>query len=467
MEEAIEKLEDLEAQVAELATKQTGSAKDFKDWIDELVDMSSLPESRPRTLSRRMSGPLVNVPVVITERYLAELTRNLDRARHSKIRWIDEWDRLVQDAADTQLILDSSASQKLELGRASPRASFLERFTLFTPYSRYVYYSTVVPYIRILLGVFFSLASVCIVWSEFVKGIKPFKKLSVISLTVVHHPDSPKGQIGFAGQFIAAMWICYMCAAALVSVTEVKVWNGRALVRRNTAYESAFWYAMQVARLSVPLAYNFMTFLQPETMYDRTVFYHFLGRLIDLTPFGEWFDYLFPMFILVPVCATLFNLYGRAKRVLGYGVMDDDDEGENDAGYGTGGWREGRTLIERELHGDPRTLSGLHPSSTPDTNRPNFRPTPSERNAAGVTPARALPAARSSGPATDTAPEDENFFQALGHRMKNTVDTFQKPKWVEETFKTPKWMTGDDGGSSNGPFTKLFGGSARDSQVRL
>src|SRR5450432_1917932 len=161
MGEAIDKLENLEAQVVELGHRKTGSAKDFKEWIDELVEALSLPESRPRTLSRRTSAPTINVPTVITERYLADLSRSLDRARHSRVRYIDEWDRLLQEAAATQCILDSAGSKSLEIGKASPSASFLERFTVFTPYTRYVYYRHVVPYARIFFGGFLSLASIC------------------------------------------------------------------------------------------------------------------------------------------------------------------------------------------------------------------------------------------------------------------------------------------------------------------
>lgn len=54
MEDAIHHLEDLEAQIAELSQRKNGSATQFKDWIEELADDSHLPESRPRTLTRRM-----------------------------------------------------------------------------------------------------------------------------------------------------------------------------------------------------------------------------------------------------------------------------------------------------------------------------------------------------------------------------------------------------------------------------
>ncbi len=457
MEDVIEKLEILEAQVLVLSKKKTGSAAAFQEWIEELEDGCNLPESRPRSHVRRMSIPNASVPTIITENYLADLTRSLDRARHARIRYIDEWDRLVQNAVATQAILDSAASKKLEIGKASPRASIFERFTFFTPFTRYLYYYHIVPYLRLFLGGFLALASFCIIWSEVIKLVTP--KLSIISKTVVHHPGSDEGKIGFTGQMIAAAWILYMCTAALTSLKSVPTWRSRALVRRNTAYESAFWYAMQVARLSVPLSYNFMTFLDPG-IYEKTVFYKFLGKLINLTPLGSWFDYIFPLFVLLTVCATLFNLYGKAKRMLGFEMFDDEDE-ENTTGYGTGSWREGRDLITRDMGGDGG-LSRI-PSPLP--------------GASGPARSNIGDSIRGAGPTRPTAttrqaeydPDNETFIGALAHRMKNTVDTLETPEWVAN-IKKPRWMGGDDAGPARAgsSFTRIFGGShAQDGRVRL
>lgn len=462
MEDAILNLEELEAQVADLTRRQSGSAKEFKEWIDELADDSHLPESRPR-ITRRLSTPQINTPNVITERYLADLSRQLTRARHSRARYLDEWDQLLFEAVEVRAILDSAASKKIDIGQVSPHSSLLDRFTILTPYTRYLYKYYAVPYTRILFGCILALASICIIWSEIIKSINPV--FSVISLTVIHHPDSERGEIGFGGQVIASLWILYMCTAALYSLTEVKVWRGRALVRRNTHGESAMWYALQVAKLSVPLAYNFLTFISPLIIQD-TVFYKFLGKLIVFTSLGAWFDTLFPIFILVPVCATLFNLYGKVKACTGFGgVIDNSDDEENESGYGTLSWREGRDLIERELQGHS-SLGRLGDTSTARRpyvpNNPNSRSTPTlsvpppERH-------RSLGQPSASRPSVDpqqrqeVAPEDENFFEAFGHRVKNTVDTFQTPKWfqnVGEGIKKPKWM-GGDGDSSVSPFRFL------------
>jgi len=450
MEDAIQNLEDLEAQVEELSRRKTGSAKQFQDWIEELADDSHLPESRPRTLSRRMSTPQVNVPNVITERYIADLSRQLTRARHSRARYLDEWDHLIYEAVEIQAILDSVASKKIEIGQVSPHSSLFERLTILTPYTRYLYKYYFATYIRMLLGGLLSLASICIIWSEMIKSINPV--FSIVSLTVVHHQDSEKGRIGFAGQVIASCWILYMCAAALSSLTEVKVWRGRALVRRNTHGESAMWYAMQVAKLSVPLSFNFITLLEKD-VYEPTVFFKFLGELIMLTTFGEWFNTLFPTLILIPVCLTLFNVYGKIKNCIGFGVIDDEDE-ENDTGYGTGSWREGQILIEREMQGQsalgrlgdlPANRRSHVPNNPNNRTAPTISVPPAERHRSLGQPSLNRPNANVENHQQE--PEEENFFEAFGHRVRNTIDTVQTPKWLQnvgEGIKRPKWMGGSD-----------------------
>lgn len=510
MEDAEMDLEDLELQVAELGRRKGGSVSLFQDWVEELVDMTNLPESQPgRPALVRGSGNQSALPNVITEKYLADLTRRLVRAKHARSRYVSEWNRLLQDAVRTQAILDSAASRRLDLGRPSPHAGLWDRYSPLTPYVRFVLHYHLVPYLYIGLAVVLSLASVCIVWSEVVKGLLP--QLSVIRYSVVHHRqpqagsggddgEGDKGQVGFAGQVVAALWMVYMCAAALTSVTEVKVWRGRALVRRNTAHESAFWYAGQVARLSVPLTYNFMTFL--GDIYRDTVFYDFLGQLINLTPLGERFDYLFPAFILLPVCATLFGLYGKVKRVAGFGGWgvlsygDDEEEGGGGglgAGYGAGSWREGRDLIEREQNGTSAAIRGRRadvasriaaaPSSSSPSGSGSTRSAPvltipgrrDRRDGGPTTPfgtsptaggglvvagrrplantsARRVGSAR-PGIALEPEDDDENFFEALGHRFRNTVETFDTPKWMRDIgqgIKKPKWMGGSESGDGAG-----------------
>ncbi|GJN68979.1 hypothetical protein PCL_08140 [Purpureocillium lilacinum] len=483
MEDALVTLQEIELQVRELGRRKTGTAMDFQDWIEELQDLANVPLNQPPSSIASLTSHDRIIPTVITEKYLADLTRKLVRARHARSRYVDEWDRLVHEASEMQTILDSAASKKLDFGSASPNSGFWETTTMLTPYTRYLCYYHIFPYARLGLGFFLAAASACIVWSEFVKF--PFPMLSVVRLSVIHHWVGNKAQVGFAGQMISAFWICYMCAAALTSMTEVKVWRGRALVKRNTAHEAAFWYATQVAKLCVPLSYNFLTLLTSE-VYKKTTFYNFLGRLINVTDLGRWFDNLFPIVVLVPVVATLFGVYGKVKRFfVGIDIIDEEDG--NPSNYGTGSWREGRDLIERELGGNSllrrredaiARLSGAGAGgagggsaagrSAPVLSVPAVRDSAASPARSPVrsstNPRRNLGQGSARVPFSDEPPEDDNIFQIIGHRMKNTMDTIETPKWMQDFgsgIKKPKWMGGGGGGDDSGAAGQGGGGDIR------
>lgn len=485
MEDSLVSLEEVEYQVSELIRRKTGSALEFRDWIEELQEMANIGESQSRPGTTDPNSRVI--PTVITDKFLASLTRKLVNARHTRSRYSDEWAQLIQEAHEAQAIIDSAASKKLDFGDADPHASWWSRTKFLTPYTRYLLYFQILPVANFLLGVLCAVASASIVWSEVIKVAAP--NLSLIRLTVVHHWSQGRAEVGFAGQTISTFWVCYMFAAALTSVTEVRVWRGRALVKRNTAYESAFWYAMQAARLSVPLSYNFLTFLSPD-VYKKTIFFKFLGQSIVLTDIGRWFDRLFPAFILVPVLATIFGLYKKVKRIfVGLDVIEDEDE--NPTGYGTGSWREGRDLIDRELRGNSllrRRDDGFSRLSTTAAGGTAGRSAPvlsipAARNAAtSPSPSRAASNANRAGPSSSSRgrvidePEDENIFSIIGHRMKNTIDTIETPKWMQDFgqgMKTPKWMGGaEDGeqsqeaerGRSSSDIRRWFGG---DGHIRL
>ncbi|KAE8376556.1 LMBR1-like membrane protein-domain-containing protein [Aspergillus bertholletiae] len=465
--DAITDLESLESQVSQLQRRKTGSALEFKDWIEDLAETSNSSEQRTALLEP--SDVSTTIPSVITERYMADLTRRLQRARHLKARFIDEWDRLVLTAADLQAIINSSASKKLEFGHPPHRATFFTRQKILTPYMRHHLYVHVIPSVRLLFGVVFAAASVCVIWSELIKSLAP--RLSVVTLSIVSYHKDP-APVGFGRQVTASAWLLYMCWAALAGVNDAKVWGNRALVRRNTYGESACWYAGLVARLTVPIAYNFVTFL-PMSARENTTFYRFLGRSIDLTPLGKGFDYFFPIFILAPVCATLFNLYGRVKNICGFGLLEEEDEDleNNPSGYGLGGWREGRDLIERELTGlGSLSLSARDRSPQPSsrveegTNAFSSSRTPRGEAARPSRPSRG--AATASAVATEDD-DDENFFQSFAHRVKNTFETAGTPQWLQgDSFRLPRWM-GNEGNEGNNGLARWFGGRPAPGGVRL
>ena len=293
LDEATDELEELENTVWQLKQRKYGTSGELQEWIDVLADTTAVPDGRPGTAAA-VRATNTGIPAVVTERYLADLTRKLKRARHKKARFVDEWSHLCQHAQDTQTILDSATSKKLGFGRPTPGKGLLQRFNLLTPSMRYHLYMNIIPNLRIVSSVLLAAASIMVVFSEVVKSFAP--SISVIGLTIVHHPSSSGSKVGFAGQLIAAAWLLYMDTCALYAISDVKVWGNRALVKRQTYAESACWYSLQVAKLTVPLSFNFITML-PPAVYKETAFYQFLGKLINLTPLGQGFSALLPLLL--------------------------------------------------------------------------------------------------------------------------------------------------------------------------
>ena len=437
LDDAVLELQDLNKHIDELKSRKRGLSKEMEDWIDEIAEGGRYTVVVPASTipSNHNSRP---VPAVITDRYIADTARRLNRARHKVVRFTNEWQHLVNEAKGLQQIIDSYATKHLE--PSSEDLTILSRATILTPYTRYLTYCRVFPTLRIVFGIFLALASASIIWSELVKVVAP--QLSVISVTVIRHTNGdPK--VGFGGQLISFIWIMYMCTCTLSSLQDIKVWGNRALVPRNTYYESACWYSLQVAKLTVPLTYNFLTFT-PKEVRIKTIFYHFLGQHISFTPLGKGFDYIFPIFILLPAAATLFHVYGRIKKILGYGMFEDDDE---DSSFGTGTWREGRQLIEQEIQGR------AHANSAGLTNRVPIDPFSDQPQGTHREPTIYVPPgedrrtaqrqAERLAAATQAAEEaDENFFSEFTHRVRNTIDNVERPDWLPEFGKRPKWMGG-------------------------
>jgi hypothetical protein len=470
--EASDELLKYEEQVQLLRARKSGTALDFQEWIQDLGDMTNLPESR---VLNGLGTTRQTVPQVITGRYLAELTRKLQRAVHRKLRYSSEWNNLLNDAARAQAIIDAKRSGSLTFPSGGNIKSL-------SPQMRYRLYAHIYPAVSYTAAILLALASICILWSELTKTFVP--RWSLISLSVAGTSTAKHIMDFFPSQLFASFWITYMSICALYSVTVLPIWGNRALVRRTTYSESAAWYAAQVAKLTVPLAYNFLTFL-PKDVHHETMFYAFLGKYVDLTPLGRGFSSFFPLLLLFPVMAALFGWYGTIKGVLGMGDLLAPDELEDQ-------WREGKDIIDREL----RSLGGTAQSqglglvdsregSLDLENRPTNlgRQTDLSRQAAAnylannpaSSSSRTIGAARTPAPAgarparfmdSDEEDADENtgFFSEFAHRVKNTIDGTDKPSWL----KRPQWMSGDGAdGESGFQWNTLFGGNGRGSGVRL
>ncbi|RPA88174.1 hypothetical protein BJ508DRAFT_410048 [Ascobolus immersus RN42] len=449
-------LEDLRGEIASLKARRTAAAKEFHAWIDAMAEKAGVTSSTiataPTTSTSALPWSRRNPQQqVITEEYLAATNRRLRIAVHKRDRYQSEWESLVQAAAEEQAILDSAASKRLVFPTPYSTSRF-KNLPFLSSYTRHILHLYIIPQLRRGLGLILGLSSICIVWSEIFSPILP--KLSVVGYTVVHHPNSEKGKIGFAGQAIAAFWIAYMCACALTSMKSVKVWGGYALVHRKTSPGSACFYASYACRLTVPLSFNFLMFL-PRPVAHGSTFYAFLGSSINLTPLGEGFSKFFPILILLPIAATLFNFYGKVKTYLGFDTLDESEDEEEL--FTSGGWREGRTLIEQELGGGSYGVLGT----------PAGRGLGGERSPVGARIERGRGERRGLTVRDEEDEEEEGEREdgaLLGFmkRVKNTVDVnLPRPGWFEG-FGAERRGSGSGGRGREGQrggVLGLFGGT--------
>jgi LMBR1-like membrane protein len=458
--EASDELDSYEYQVNELEKFKNPTARNFRSWILELADMTSLPDSRVSGIGGSLPTSRQPIPQVITAGYLADLGRKLKRARHKKLRYMSEWDSLLQDAIHCQTILDAKPSGRLVF----PNSQRL----ILSPYLRSHLHTHVLPALSYFGGVVLSAASVSIIWSELTKQL--FPHLSVISRTVV--PTKALHVNFFPSQLFAAFWVTYMSICALHSITVLPIWGNRALVRRTTYPESATWYAAQIAKLTVPLAFNFLTFL-PRELPHNTMFYHFLGQYVDLTPLGRGFSGFFPILLLLPVLAALFGWYSRIKAVLGFEDLLAEDEREDS-------WREGRGLIER--HVKQRSGPGSLGLEVAPGSREASLDIPRAQQSSGEAAGPSSWAGRtSSAPKTQVSAaatrmerrplmheEDDysagyetNAFSDFAHRVRNTFDQMERPSWL-------RWGENAESESTGGTdrnWNRIFGGGQ--GRVRL
>lgn len=438
--DATTKLLEVQSEVRLLIQRKHTLPAEFAEWVGELGEIVALPESNLSPRERTMlsysttSAQTPSLPTVITEEYLASITRKLRKSLDRRTRYLTLWQNLLQSANDCQQILDSSSSRSLEPFRkvvilSKPASLFPDSITVLTPYTRHLLYMYGIPSLQRFLGLLLGLASIVLIWSEVVSSFAP--RLSIVAYTISW------GAGGVLQQSITAAWISYMAITSLLSLSSVRLWNGYALVPRKTSGASACFYASYAARLTVPLSFNFLTLLPSEKLHTHdTVFFEFLGNKINLTPLGSLWNKFLPALILIPVFATLFDWYGRIAGCCGLGEYlgwadGDGDSGEEEDGAinsrfrGGWVWQEGRDLINRELSQGGGALTGyvrgIQENSRSDSGRhrsTNFG---------------------STGRIDDTA-EDEDESEERGllgnfaSRVRNTIET-------QVGSFTPRWMT--------------------------
>lgn len=319
------------AEINSLAPYKQGK---YVEWIDELLDDVA---NGPVAVNSSGSRPQITVErAMINEQYLATLSRRFKRAKSRVIRCRADWQKLLKDCSIAEDILNSTEDRSLVFRYSKSR---------LPPKFAYIYYSKIHTKVTQIWALILASMSVLIVWSELTHGTK----VSVVNIIV-------SGTHGAGQQMISSLFLGYMCISAFVGLTRIRIFNIYALVYHGSDVSSLLFYAMYACRLTVPLSYNYINLISSRD----SVFEEFLGKSINLTPLGMYFNDWLPRLIIIPVALTLFHFYDRIKNFLGFGFSFEDEDEDSET---SGSIVEGRELVKRALT-DVRFRFAYESSST-------------------------------------------------------------------------------------------------------
>lgn len=324
----------------------------FRDWILLLLrkipdDMISaierqFPEAVNETLSRDK----------LTVDYMTKLNARFNVNHERVVAYKSEFDTLFRKI----IILED-----IETAKASPEREVHYRLDNFranvSPRLGLYVHGYFAPLVRRIWSLCLFAMSFLILESEIMGS-----HLSLINKLLVSSESS------WWKLLFTCVTFSYMLFAALNSLTHVKIFNLYHLVPHNSDPVSVCFFTTYIARLTIPLSYNFLTLFASRD----SVFESWFGKSIHLNGLFSVLNSWLPRLVLLPVALTTFNIYDRIKRRLGldsWAFDDDEEQGQRSDLKIV----EAKRIINREMfkklqQHDPTSLREFNLSAVADTN---------------------------------------------------------------------------------------------------
>ena len=330
----------------------------FRDW------MLNLSQKVPWGLRLSLERLSANGPAIdrsqISEEFMTKLTADFNNNLGKYVAYESEISRLYEHIFDLEDIVQLLALEGV-VYRNGPK--FVQKMGLPARSYRSVALYLIPGYNLILSLVIFA-CLVIIIESEFLHSTK-YLLINVIKkvISASHHSILEL-------TFTAASF-SYMLFAALNSLTRLKVFNMYHLVPHNLDPVLCCFYATYIARLSLPLSYNFLTLFVDRLL----VFEDWFGALIVLDPLFTVINNWVPRFMLVPVLLASFNVYDRLKSRLGFGLelydvlFDEEDQEVDDPNR-----RRDVVIAEAKRMAQREWLKRLQQQRLPTVSEGNLRP---------------------------------------------------------------------------------------------
>lgn len=287
---------------------------EFRDWILQLNNQ--IPPDLLMMMDQQYFQGENNISRdQLTVTYMRKLTRTFQDNLHKLVAYESEYESLFRKIIKLEDVLTSHSNNTELIFRLDAHRQLLP------PKIDVVYHYYIRPIASRILSILLFVLSFGILESEFCHSTK----LSLVNWVLRSFESH-----SFIQLLITQVLFSYMLFAALTSLTSLKIFNMYHLVPKNSDPVSTTWYAMYIARLTIPLSYNFITLFVSR----KSVFEDWFGSSIHLTGLFNLLNNWLPRFVLLPVLLTLFNVYDRLKKRLGFtdfysywGFSDEEEDG--------------------------------------------------------------------------------------------------------------------------------------------
>ncbi|KAK6463403.1 LMBR1-like membrane protein-domain-containing protein [Scheffersomyces coipomensis] len=291
----------------------------FRDWILKLD--ASIPLHLKDLVKRQYVHETLNAQISreqLNLSYMYKLTSNFNSNLRKFQAYESEFESLFVKITHLEDILESKTSNSslLTFRVNNYRVLLSPRFNFI-----YWYYIRSISS-RILSLVYYIMAFI-ILQSEFFHSTR----FSIINFIFEKLTISPLSQV-----ILTSIFFSFMLFASLNSLTQLKIFNTYHLVPHSSDPVSACFYTTYIARLTIPLSYNFITlFISRNSNFEN-----WFGQSIHLTGLFNLMNNWLPRLLLIPVLLTVFNIYDKLKKKIGLGdmydnwVLFDDDDSAND-----------------------------------------------------------------------------------------------------------------------------------------
>ncbi|KAK6203074.1 LMBR1-like membrane protein-domain-containing protein [Scheffersomyces amazonensis] len=293
----------------------------FRDWILQLN--GSIPNDLRDLVKRQYFHETTNSNSITRDQLTLSFMKRLTASFNSNLRkfqaYESEFESLFIKLTHLEDILEAKTNNSKQL---IFRVNNYR--VLLSPRFNFLYWYYIRPISSRILSLFYFAMSFIILQSEFFHSTR----LSLVNF-IYQSLRFPVLQFTFTSIFFS-----YMLFASLNSLTQLKIFNMYHLVPHNSDPVSACFYTTYIARLTIPLSYNFLTLFLSRT----SQFENWFGQSIHLTGLFNLMNNWLPRLLLIPVLLTAFNIYDKLKKKIGLGdiydnwVLFDDDDSVNEHG---------------------------------------------------------------------------------------------------------------------------------------